>query len=153
VTRLALLLTAALALAGCQPNASPDTYQIGGIGQVNRVVRGKVVSVRQIEIAGTHGVGVLAGAGAGAAGGAFIGNNAKTNIIGAIGGAVVGGLIGAAVEESATKQKGWEYIVETENGALITIVQGGDTPLAAGQRVFVEYGAQSRVIPDSSAAQ
>lgn len=146
---LVALLFASWFLVGCQPNVSPDSYSVGSVGQVNRVVRGKVVSVRLVDISGTHsGVGAAAGAGIGAAAGSTVGNGAQSNIAGAIGGAVLGGIIGAAAENQATKQKGWEYVIETDNGALLTIVQGGDTPLAVGQKVLVEYGQRSRVIPD-----
>ena len=41
----------------------------------------------------------------------------------AIGGAVVGGIIGGMAEEGATQQQGMEYIIETENGPLITVIQ------------------------------
>jgi outer membrane lipoprotein SlyB len=68
--------------------------------------------------------------------------------VGAIGGAVIGGLAGAAIESSATQQKGLEYVVETENGNLMTIVQGTNPAFMEGQRVLVLYGTPSRLIAD-----
>lgn len=41
-----------------------------------------------------------------------------------------------------------EYVVETSNGSLLTIVQGVGDQMSVGDRVIVIYGAQSRVIPD-----
>ncbi len=43
-----------------------------------------------------------------------------------------------------------EYVVETENGAVLTVVQGEDAALIVGQNVLVMYGSRSRVIADPS---
>jgi outer membrane lipoprotein SlyB len=108
--------------------------------------------VREVDVAGTTGVGGSAGTAAGAVVGSGAGGgNTRGNIVGAIGGAVVGGLAGAAIEANATKQKGMEYVVETENGNLMTIVQGTDTVFSEGQKVLVLYGAPSRLIADPRA--
>ena len=136
-------------VVACTPNISPDSYSVGSVGQVNRVVRGVIVSARPVDISGTQtGVGAGAGATAGGAAGAAIGGSVEANIVGAVAGALVGGIAGAAIEENATQQTGMEYIVEAENGALITLVQGDEEPLSAGQKVMVIYGARARVIAD-----
>lgn len=146
---IAVLITAIVCLGGCASNISPQTYSVGSVGQVNRTVAATVVSVREVDVAGTAGLGGSAGAASGAVvGSAAGGNNSRGNIVGAIGGAVVGGLAGAAIEANATKQKGMEYVVETENGNLMTIVQGTDAPFAVGQKVLVLYGSPSRLIAD-----
>jgi outer membrane lipoprotein SlyB len=141
--------TAIAFIAGCASNVSPSTYSVGSVGQVNRTVAATVISVRAIGIAGTTALGGTAGAATGAVAGSTIGgNNAQANIVGAIGGAIVGGLIGASVEANATKQTGMEYVVETENGNLMTIVQGSDSIFIVGQRVLVLYGSPARLIVD-----
>ena len=138
---------ACLSFASCAPNISPDSYSIGSVGQVNRVVRGVVVSARSVAVSGTNsGIGSGAGAIAGGAGGSAIGGSLDANVAGAVGGAVIGGSVGAAIEEEATRQTGMEYVIEAENGSLITIVQGDEDPLAVGQKVLVVYGTRSRVI-------
>ena len=143
-----IALTSAL-LAGCATNISPQTYSVGSVGQVNRTIAATVISVREVDIAGTTGLGGGAGAATGAVVGSAAGHgNARGNIVGAIGGAVVGGLAGAAIEANATKQKAMEYVVETQNGNLMTIVQGLDTQFGPGQKVLVLYGSPSRLIPD-----
>lgn len=145
------LMIAATFVVACTPNVSPDSYSVGAVGQVNRVVRGKVISARLVQISGTQtGVGAGAGAAAGAVGGSFVGGNIRSNVVGAIGGAVVGGVAGALLEEGASRQKGMEYVIETENGAILTVVQGEDEALSIGQNVLVMYGSRSRVIADTS---
>ena len=146
---VALSLVAGM-IGGCAaPNISPKSYSVGSVGQVNRTVSALVISAREVGVAGTTGIGGSAGTAAGAvAGSAAGGNSGRGNIIGAIGGAVIGGLAGAAIEANATKQTAMEYVVETENGNLMTIVQGNDVLFSEGQKVLVLYGSPSRLIAD-----
>jgi len=138
-----------LALAGCASNISPQTYSVGSVGQVNRTISATVISVREVNVAGTTGVGGAAGTATGAVLGSSVGgNDGRSNIVGAIGGAIVGGIAGSAIEANATKQKALENVVETENGNLMTIVQGKDVVFAEGQKVLVLYGSPSRLIAD-----
>lgn len=144
-----LFVAVTLAATGCASNISPQTYSVGSVGQVNRTVSGTIISARQVDIAGSTGVGAGAGTATGAVvGSAAGGNNSRGNIVGAIGGAIIGGVAGSAIEANATKQKGVEYVVETENGHLMTIVQGLDPTFNPGQKVLVLYGSPSRVIVD-----
>lgn len=146
--RLRLLVCGALMVTGCTPNVSPDTYSIGSVGQVNRSVAGVIISARAVTIDGSTGGGSMAGGAAGAVAGSSIGGNGRANAIGAIGGAVVGSIAGAAVEGSAARQPGAEYVVQTQNGNLMTIVQGSVPPLRVGQPVLVLYGSPARIIAD-----
>lgn len=145
--RAALIIALAL-LSGCAQNISPNSYSVGSVGMVNRSIAGVIISARPVDIRGTAGLGGTAGAAAGAAAGSAIGGGTRANIVGAIGGAVVGGLTGAALEASATKQTGMEYVVETENGNLMTVVQGGAPVFVEGNKVLVLYGSPSRIIAD-----
>nr|WP_294866956.1 hypothetical protein [uncultured Pseudogulbenkiania sp.] len=148
----AVLFLSALALAGCASNVSPSSYSVGSVGQVNRTISGTVISAREVNIAGTAGVGGSVGGATGAiAGSSLGGNSGRGNLVGAIGGALIGGLAGAAIESNATKQKGVEYVVETENNNLMTIVQGAPPLFLTGQRVLVLYGSPSRLIADPRA--
>ena len=151
MSRLIAATLAVLLVSGCADTISPSTYSVGQVGTVNRAVDGVIVSVRQVQIDRSSGVGGVAGAGIGAAGGSAIGSSTEANIAGAIAGAVVGGIIGAAAEKGASKTTGFEYVVRTSNGALLTLVQGGP-PLAVNDPVIVMYGATSRVILDQSRA-
>lgn len=146
--RRTLLCTLVLLVAGCVPNVRPDSYSVGSVGQVNRSVAGVIVSARVVSIDGTSGGGAAAGGVAGAIGGSSVGGGSRANAIGAVGGAVVGAIAGAAIERSASEQTGMEYVVQTSNGNLMTIVQGRDGALPVGASVLVLYGSPARVIPD-----
>lgn len=147
ITISTLAVFICLGAVSCKPNISPDSYSVGSVGQVNRVVRGVIVSARAVAISGTNtGIGAGAGAIAGGAGGSVIGGSTEANIAAGVAGAVVGGLIGAMAEQEITRQTGMEYVIEAENGALITIVQGDESPLGVGEKVLVMYGGRARVI-------
>ena len=150
---LAVFGAAIITLGGCAHNISPQSYSVGSVGQVNRTISATVISVREVDVAGTTGVGGEGGMALGAVAGSSLGSMGRDNIAGAIGGAIVGSLAGAAIEGNATKQKGIEYVVETENGNLMTIVQGADNVFITGQKVLVLYGSPSRLIADPRAKQ
>lgn len=145
--RISILL-AALLLSACAPNVRPDSYGVGSVGQVNRTVAGVVVSARLVDIDGSQGGGAAAGAGIGGVAGSSLGGSGRANAVGAIGGAVVGAIAGAAAERGASHTKGMEYVVQTDNGNLMTVVQGADPVLPKGQHVLLLYGSPSRVIVD-----
>ena len=147
--RTLIIATLATMLLGvCASKLSPQAYSAGSVGQVNRTIAGQVISAREVDVSGTTGTGGGAGSALGAVGGSSIGGTGRDNLAGAIGGAVIGGLVGSAIESNATKQKGMEYVVETSNGNLMTIVQGLSPTFETGQKVLVLYGSPSRVIAD-----
>ena len=86
----------------------------------------------------------LAGGFAGSAIGSGVGQAAAVAA-----GAILGALVGSLVEQEAKRQPALEYIVETQSGELLTIVQGVQPQIAPGQRVFVQVGrtGRSRIIP------
>lgn len=135
-------------LAGCTANISPASYSIGSVGQVNRTIAATVISARPVDINGTQGAGGAAGGAVGAIAGSSIGSGGRANAAGAIGGAVVGAIAGAAIEQATTKQTGAEYVVQTENGNLMTVVQGPTNPFIVGDKVLVLYGSPARIIAD-----
>lgn len=142
------LCAAMLALCGCVPNVSPSSYSIGAVGEVNRTVAATVISARVVHIEGSRGGGAVAGGAAGAVAGSAVGGSARANALGAIGGAVIGSIAGAAAEHAASKQEGMEYVVQTGNGAMMTVVQGLKPAFGMHQHVLVLYGSPARVIAD-----
>lgn len=145
------LLAAVVLLTGCAANISPNAYSVSSVGQVNRSIAATIISVRDVDVSGTTGTGATVGVAAGATAGSAIGGGTRANILGAIGGAVIGGLAGAAMEGNATKQTAVEYVVQTSNGNLMTIVQGTDPRFLEGDSVLVLYGSPSRIIADPRA--
>lgn len=143
----------ALTLTGCAPSLSPDTYTTSGVGQVNRVVAGTVVSSRPVKVsddfnAGDGGLtGTLVGAGAGAVAGSAIGGG-RGSILTGIGGGLAGAIIGNQVQKGLTSQTGIEYVIKAKDGTMFSVVQGTNPVYQRGAHVLVEYGKRARVIPD-----
>ncbi len=104
------------------------------------------MSSRIIDVGGgeSSGAGALAGGVAGATtGGIAIGSGN-----GSVLAAVIGGLIGAGAgylaEDSIKRREGVEYVIRTDDGRIVTLVQNrdGDEELLPGDsRVLLQYGA------------
>lgn len=148
----------ALTVVGCAPSISSDTYSTSTANQINRVIAGTIVSAREVQVSGDSMggggmVGTLAGGSLGAiAAGTNIGQG-YGSAAAAIGGAVLGGVIGNYAEKKVTSQRGMEYVVKTNQGTMVSVVQGLTPRLNIGQHVLVQYGAKARVTVDPSYAQ
>lgn len=142
-----LFFPLALVLCSCTSRIGANEYSVSGTGQVNRALRGTIISVRQVNVESENGAGTLIGAAAGGVAGSTIGSGSTANILGAIGGAVVGGIAGDAAQGALSKQMAYEYVIQLDNGSLVTITQGTDNLLTPGQKCIIIYGNPSRVIP------
>jgi outer membrane lipoprotein SlyB len=146
-------LGSALLLAGCGPDYSPNTYSATAVQQANKVTRGEVIGVRQIDVSAA---GIAGGATGAAAGGAVGGAAASTasgtlgTTLGALGGGLVGGLLGTSVEHVTADTFAFEYIVREadKDGTLVSVTQKDKVPLKIGTKVLVIGGTQARIVPD-----
>ena len=138
-----------IALAGCGPDYSPNTYNGSAVQQANKVDTGIVIGFRQVKISDDGTVGAVTGGAAGGILGAEFGSPAALT---ALGGTVVGGVVGSTVEHATGDTTGWEYIVREPKGDLVSVTQRQPTPIAIGQRVLVIEGKQARIVPDYATA-
>jgi|HubBroStandDraft_1064217.scaffolds.fasta_scaffold16162_4 outer membrane lipoprotein SlyB len=145
--RLAALTSLAIALAGCTPSYSPDTYASNAAQQANKVEEGVIAGVRPVQISAQGTVGGVAGAAAGGVAGAQVGVG-PTSAFTAIGGSLIGGMAGVATEHIVGDTNGFEYMVRKANGDLVSVAQKEDKPLRVGQKVLVIAGPQARIVPD-----
>lgn len=149
---LAAGLVAIIAAGGCARQISPDVYQGRTIGDTQRTYAGVVQTVRQVEVQESdtlegNGVGQVLGGLAGGVAAARFGDGVGRALAVAAG-AIVGSFAGALAEQEIKRQPGYEYVVRTDRGDLLTVVQGG-APLGVGQRVYVQESGRgrSRVVP------
>lgn len=146
----ALVVLSLLMLIACAPQGS-DTYSTSDMGRVATVMKGKILSMRKVNISGSQsGVGAGAGAIAGGIGASGIGGGVRANAFAAVGGAVVGGVAGAVAEEVMTKSNAMEFIVQQENGQTIAVVQTNDDQLATGDKVLILRSGTARIIKDNT---
>lgn len=136
---------------------------------------GSVLSARRVKLKGSdslegNSVGIGSGAILGGIAGSGLGGG-RGSVLGAAGGALAGGILGAAVQDKLSESEGIEYVVKLDKGSikddvyydgpasmrtavssarasgLITVVQGADEALRAGDSVYVIISAnRTRVI-------
>ena len=143
------LMSAALALAACASRYSGDTVKPGAVKQVSRIDRAVVESYRVVEVSNDRPlIGTGIGAAAGGIGGSAAGHG-PVNALATLGGVVVGGVVGAMAEKGLTDTQAYEYVLRRDGGELIAFVQRDPQPLPVGQRVFLIYGTEPRLIADN----
>jgi outer membrane lipoprotein SlyB len=139
-----------VSVAACS-HPSSTTYGDSEVGTTIETAQGSVVSSRVVDVAGEPGfIGAGAGAAVGAAGGGLAVNGPASLLV-----AIVGGLVGAGIGYMAEKQigdrDGIEYILQMDDGRLVTLVQNredDEQPLPDGTPVLVQLAGQyTRVMP------
>ena len=60
-----------------------------------------------------------------------------------------GAIVASRESVLASAETGQAYTVRLRTGELVSIAQAGDTAIANGTPVLVEYGAHARVIPQN----
>lgn len=156
------VLTAAMAVSGCtSPKVSDSLYRSSEVGSSKRVVRCRVLEVREVMIrdddSGEKGeaVGGLAGGLAGGILGSTIGGGAGKGLAtvgGATAGAVAGGAAGRQASDQLHTRKGVEYSIILADGTEQTHVQDfleGDRIVQVGEtcRLQIEHDGKNRVLP------
>ena len=138
-----------IGLTSCAREISSDVYVANRVGEVSTTYSGIVRNVRQVcvdasESLGDNQTGIIGGA----ATGGLIGNAFGGNLLPTAVGAVAGAVGGSMIEKKLKQQSALEYIVEIENGGLMTIVQGNDNFFNIGQPVYVivSQSGRSRII-------
>ena len=143
----AVLLLFGFLLVSCAGDFNDDSYTLSSVGHVNRVGQGVIIDVRPVQIQGDSQAGALAGGLAGGVAGSTIGRGGGS-VLASVGGALLGAFIGGVTQKELSEQKVLQYMVRLSDGNLITVIQGMKNRLAVGQRVFVLYGTETRLIPD-----
>lgn len=136
-------------LAGCVAADGAPSYPASSVEHPLRLEAGVVERVRSVVIEGDRTIiGPAAGAVIGGVAGSQVGGGSEERTIMGIAGAVLGGMAGSAIERGVTRRTGVAYTVRlNQGGELVTVVQKGSAVFAPGDRVHVEYGEVTRVVP------
>jgi outer membrane lipoprotein SlyB len=149
--KVVLLVLSAMCLVSCARQISSDVYASGQVGEVSTTYPGVIQSVREVTVQQgdqleDNGLGIVGGGVAGGVIGSAVGkgNFAPTAI-----GAVAGAVSGAFIEKKLKTQSALEYVVQLDNGGLLTVVQGKDQVFGIGQPVYVivSQSGRSRITP------
>ena len=129
--RLGVALLAAA--AGCSTPAPTPSYDAAEVHQPLETTEGQIHASRVVTIAGdTTGTGPFAGAVTG-------------GLLGPLG-LLTGAGLGYLTEQRLRGGEGLEYLVETADGRMVTVVQeraGAERPLPAGTPVLIQEGVMS----------
>ncbi len=147
--KIYLLPLLVILTTSCARQISTDVYSSRQVGEVAATYSGIIKNIRPVTVENgenleDNSLGMIGGGVAGGAVGDAIGHG---SFFGKAVGAVCGALTGALVEKKMKRQIALEYIVQIEDGSLMTIVQGQDQSLYIGQNVYVLVGKRSRIIP------
>ena len=156
------VLAAAVAAAGCtSPKVSDSLYRSSEVGTSKRIVRCRVLEVREVLIrdddSGEKGeaLGAIGGGLAGGILGSTIGGGAGQDLAtvgGAVGGTIAGGAAGRQLSDQMHTRKGVEYSIILADGSEQTHVQDfleGDRVVQVGEtcRLQIEHDGKNRVLP------
>jgi outer membrane lipoprotein SlyB len=156
------VVVSAVALSACtSPKVSDSLYRSSEVGTSKRIVRCRVLEVREVMIrdddSGEKGevVGGVAGGLAGGILGSTVGGGAGRGLAtvgGATAGAVAGGAAGRQASDQMHTRKGVEYSVILADGSEQTHVQDfleGDRVVQPGEtcRLQIEHDGKNRVLP------
>ena len=148
---LILAIPALMLMSACAADIGANQYDSASVGSVTKALKGTVISVRSITVRDSNKSGGTAiGAIAGGIAGSQIGKGNTAALIGGTAGALLGGAAGNLAQGSLSSQGGYEYVVQLDNGGIITVTQGNDVLLANGRRCMVLYGngsSRARIIP------
>lgn len=147
------MTTALFGVTACGIGDTNTTYDRYEIGKQGRTSTGRIVSMIQVDIAGSSEGGTLVGGAvggiAGAIGGGAIGSgrgSALMSLAGGTLGALAGGAIGGAAQQVATKDTAFEFMVQKANGEVIPVVQTNELGLKPGDNVvLVEIAGKTRI--------
>jgi outer membrane lipoprotein SlyB len=157
-----MILAAAVVAAGCSsPKVSDSLYRSSEVGTSKRIVRCRVLEVREVMIrdddSGESGeaLGAVAGGLTGGILGSTVGGGAGQGIAtvgGATVGAVAGGAAGRQISDQMHTRRGVEYSIILSDNSEQTHVQDfldGDRIVQAGEtcRLQIEHDGKNRVLP------
>lgn len=142
------VLSLAVATGGCARQISPDVHTGTHAGETLRTYEGVIESARIVQIQEKdtlegNKTGQFLGSIAGGVAGARFGDG-WGRVLAIAGGAIAGAIVGSLAEREVKRQPAAEYIVRTNTGELVTLVQGPEPLLAIGQRVFVQESTRGR---------
>jgi outer membrane lipoprotein SlyB len=160
--RIGIVVLGVAALAACSsPKVSDSLYRDSEAGNSKRIVRCRVLEVREVAIRGDdapekgEAVGAIVGGLVGAILGSEVGKGVGQELAvqaGVTVGAVAGGAAGRQAADKMSERPGIEYAIILDSGEELTLVQDileSDRIVQAGEtcRLQIESNGMNRVLP------
>lgn len=145
--KLALSTFVCVALVGLSACADTVDRQVHTLGE-QTLRHGVVSAIDDVELDGSHplGIGAVVGAAAGGVIGHQVGRGSGRDVATVLG-AIGGGLAGGAAQNRVDRTPGQRIVVRLESGTSISITQLGNAQLRVGDRVDIRgEGRDARVV-------
>lgn len=148
IFKLSITTIVLLYLSACSIIDGQGKYRIETIGNAKRSVGAVIISHQAVIVqAGISGKGSLIG---GTTGGLIADNNSDNAGV-VFAGIIAGAIVGEMIEQDANTHQATEYVIQTETGMLLTVVQiNRYNPIfKTDDRVILIHGYPSRLIRDT----
>lgn len=138
-------------LTSCAREISSDVYTARQAGEISTTYMGSIKNVREVQVAQGEQLeeNSLGMAGGGITGGVLGNSIGRGNLLPTAAGALAGAVAGSFIEKKLKQQTALEYVVELNDGSLITVVQGRNQEFIINQPVYVivSQSGRSRITP------
>jgi outer membrane lipoprotein SlyB len=120
-------------------DSGANTYSSLEAGKFSDVYEGTILSIKEVRISGSKGLGAAVGTaiGGGVAASRYDSTSGQRNA--AIIGGLLGALAGSATEEAITNEVGYEFLLRMNDGSIKSFVQKSIQGLRVGDAVYVIY--------------
>ena len=141
------IIALALLLSGCpssfdrltKDEQNSSTYSIKQTGKFSKVTEGRIISIKEVNLAGSKALGTAFGSVLGGIAGASTTDKKHSKSAAIAIGALAGAILGSAVEESVTKDTAYEFLIKTKF-ALRAFVDVSKQGLRVGDEVYIIHG-------------
>ncbi len=146
---LCLFVGLSIFSTACGRQISPEVYGSNAVGEASITLPGTILQVRMVKVQENEYIehnraGIIAGTFAGAS---AVNPHGTGRPLTTVTGAIAGGAAGAFTEKFLKNQMGVEYVIQLENGEVMSVVQGAKPLLELGQKVWlIKSNIRSRVI-------
>lgn len=146
-TILAIATLPLLFISCAQQSLTGDSYSRSEAGQAQTVKKGRITSIRYVNIEGGTTAGTVVGGVAGGILGNQIGSG-RGRTLATLGGVGVGAIAGSQAQKSMGSRQGIEIEVRLDSGNSMSVTQQANPnePFGVGERVRVLYnGGRARI--------
>ncbi|MBE8189735.1 MAG: glycine zipper 2TM domain-containing protein [Candidatus Thioglobus sp.] len=123
-----------------QDEQNSKSYSSNETGKFSTVTEGVIVSIKQVKLSGSKGLGTTLGGVVGGLAGASTTEKRYNQSAAVAIGALAGAIIGSTIEEFATEDVAYEFLVKTNSGlkSFVDVTRQG---LKAGDEVYIIHGS------------
>lgn len=123
---------------------SSSSYSINETGKLSSISKGVILSIKKVKLSGSKGLGTTLGAVLGGLAGKSTTDKTNNQEIATVLAGLAGSIIGSKAEEYITADVGYEFIIDTKDGAKI-FVDSTKGDFRVGDSVYIIYGDKVRI--------